>query len=216
MYYLGWKKTVSVPYAWAIGLAISRDNGKTFERVGDGPIMNVSYDDPYLLAAPRSVFQERGIWHMYYPSGTGWITDDFGRKESVYLNRHAVSPDGISWKKDSGYCVETVYEDESQGGGCIIMEDNIYHMFFSYRHSIDFRNGTRGYSIGYARSRDLMTWKRDDAKAGIKLSEDGWDSEMICYPHVIKIGEQWVMFYCGNAFGQGGLGYASLEETDLC
>lgn len=210
LYYAGWRRTVSVPYVWSIGLAVSKDNGNTFERFGNGPIMNVSYNDPYLLAAPRSVFCEDGTWHMLYGSGIGWI-DEGGKKESMYLNRHAVSKDGINWQRDNCHCVNKVYEDESQSACCSIKIDGIYHMFFPYRHSFNFRNRERGYLIGYAYSRDMQTWIRDDERVGIGLSDEGWDSEMICYPHVIKIRDRVVMFYCGNGFGVGGLGYAELR-----
>lgn len=211
LYYAGWRRTVSVPYAWALGLAVSKDNGETFERFGDGPIMSVSYNDPYLLAAPRSVFYENGVWHMLYGSGTGWLTDN-GKKESMYLNRHAVSEDGIIWKREDNYCVETVYEDESQSACCSIKIGDMHHMFFPYRHSTNFRNRERGYLIGYAYSKDLKTWIRDDKKAGIELSQFGWDSEMVCYPHVIEIEGRLIMFYCGNGFGKAGIGYAELED----
>lgn len=213
LYYMGWRRAVSVPYSWAIGMAVSKDNGVTFEKFGSGPIMTVSYNDPYLLASPRSVFMKDGIWHMFYGSGTGWIMDK-DRNESSYLIRHAVSEDGITWKRDNGYCVETVYEDESQGACSIVEINEVYHMFFSYRHSIDFRNRERGYLIGYAYSKDLKTWIRDDGSGGIAVSKQGWDSEMICYPHIIKIGEKIIMFYCGNGFGQAGLGYAELKQVD--
>ena len=214
LYYMGWRRSVSVPYSWAIGLAVSKDNGTTFEKFGSGPIMTVSYNDPYLLASPRSVFMEEGIWHMFYGSGTRWITDN-DRKESVYLIRHAVSDDGITWKRDDGYCVRPIFEDESQGACSIIKINEVYHMFFPYRHSIDFRNRQRGYLMGYAYSKDLKTWIRDDGRAAVGTSEQGWDSEMICYPHVAKIGEKIIMFYCGNGFGQGGLGYAELSQPDI-
>lgn len=210
LYYAGWKRTVSVPYDWSIGLAVSVDGGTTFSKYGEGPIMGVSYNDPYLLAAPRSVFIENDIWHMLYGSGTGWIFEN-GRAESMYLNRHAVSEDGINWKRDDNYCVDTVYEDESQSACCNIKIGNTYHMFFPYRHSTNFRNKQRGYLIGYAYSKDLKNWTRNDKSVGIGLSSEGWDSEMICYPHVIQIEDKIIMFYCGNAFGQGGLGYAELD-----
>lgn len=210
LYYAGWKRTVSVPYAWEIGLAISGDGGETFTKYGEGPIMGTSFNDPYLLAAPRSVFRENGVWHMLYGSGTGWLIDG-GKTESMYLNRHAVSKDGIDWKKDDSYCVSTVYEDESQSACCTIKEGDTYHMFFPYRHSIDFRNRERGYLIGYAYSKDLKEWIRDDEKVGIGLSQEGWDSDMVCYPHVVRVDNKIIMFYCGNGFGKSGLGYAELN-----
>ena len=211
LYYAGWSRSVSTPYSWSIGLAISKDNGNTFEKYGNGPIMSLNYDEPYLLAAPRSVFKVKDKWHMLYGSGIGWIENE-GRKESMYLNRHAISDDGIHWKRDKEPCVKKVYEDESQSACVTIKKNNRYHMFFPYRHSYNFRNRERSYRIGYAYSDDLKIWIRDDEQVGITVSESGWDSEQICYPHVIELKGKWIMFYCGNGFGQGGLGYAELEE----
>ena len=65
--------------------------------------------------------------------------------------------------------------------------------------------------MGYAYSDDLINWTRDDSQAGISISESGWDSEMIAYPHIVKIDEKYYMFYCGNEFGREGFGYAELE-----
>jgi len=48
-------------------------------------------------------------------------------------------------------------------------------------------------------------------KAGIDVSQDGWDSQMIEYPHIAKINNKYIMFYCGNEFGKNGFGYAELE-----
>ena len=67
------------------------------------------------------------------------------------------------------------------------------------------------YRIGYAESKDGITWKRLDDKAGIERSKFGWDSEMMSYPNVIKYQDKIYMFYNGNGFGQSGFGYAILE-----
>ena len=211
LYYAGWQRGVTVPYFWSIGLAISKDGGITFEKFGNGPIMSLNYDEPYLLAAPRSVFFAKGKWHMLYGSGTGWIQNE-GKIESMYLNRHAVSSDGIHWIRDKEPCVEKVYEDESQSACVTIEKNGRYHMFFPYRHSYNFRNPQRSYRIGYAYSDDLTTWIRDDKNVGITVSETGWDSEQVCYPHVIELDRKWIMFYCGNGFGVGGLGWAELGQ----
>jgi hypothetical protein len=81
-------------------------------------------------------------------------------------------------------------------------------MWFSYRHGVNFRNPERGYGIGYAFSDDLITWNRCDEFAGIDRSDFGWDSEMISYPSVLKIGDKYMMFYCGNQMGRDGFGFA--------
>lgn len=86
-------------------------------------------------------------------------------------------------------------------------------MYFSYRHTLEFKEHGRGYRIGYACSRDLLTWTRDDAKAGIEISEDGWDSESISYPHVFELDGSTYMYYQGNEVGKSGFGLARLEPT---
>ena len=63
----------------------------------------------------------------------------------------------------------------------------MYHMFFCYRGSEHYRGKAHGYRIGYASSVDLIHWSRDDAKAGIDVSETGWDAEMLSYPHVFEV-----------------------------
>jgi hypothetical protein len=209
LYYMGWRRSVSVPYFWSIGLAVSKDGGNTFTRFGKGPIMTTDYNDPYLLVAPRAVVYDNDMWHMFYASGMGWVESD-GKWESKYLIRRAKSKDGICWDRDEKTCIDKIYDDESQGACCIYKTQNYYHAYFSYRHSVDFRNKERGYLIGHAYSSNLESWVRDDKNDNIYLSESGFDSEMMCYPYVMDIENRTVMFYCGNGFGKGGLGYAEL------
>ena len=47
----------------------------------------------------------------------------------------------------------------------------------------------------------------------LQVSETGWDSEMICYPHIAKIDNKIYLFYCGNEFGKNGFGVAELLST---
>jgi predicted GH43/DUF377 family glycosyl hydrolase len=84
-------------------------------------------------------------------------------------------------------------------------------MFFSYRYATNFKNKERGYKIGYASSSDGITWVRDDKKTGITLSENGWDSEMLHYPHIFELNNELYMIYNGNEFGKYGFGLAKLE-----
>ncbi len=86
-------------------------------------------------------------------------------------------------------------------------------MFFSYRYSTQYRGREKGYRIGYAVSDDMLHWTRDDAKAGIDVSDSGWDSEMISYAHVFELDGAIYMFYLGNQVGKHGFGLARLEGT---
>ena len=51
-YYAGWTRCESVPFNVSIGLAISKDDGETFDKIGDGPILSYSVNEPFILSGP--------------------------------------------------------------------------------------------------------------------------------------------------------------------
>jgi len=57
----------------------------------------------------------------------------------------------------------------------------------------------------------LTDWVRDDSKAGITVSEQGWDAEMISYPHVFELDGQTYMTYLGDQVGRYGFGLSILD-----
>jgi hypothetical protein len=212
----GWNRRVSVSVDTSIGLAISHDNGLTFQRIGDGPILSASLCEPFLVGDPFvTIFENR--FHMWYIFGIHW--KKFANNQPpdrIYKIGHAVSDDGITWyKKEEGRQIITdcLGEDESQALPTVAFLNGRYHMFFCYRQSFDFRkNKDRGYRIGYAYSDNLHGWIRDDADVGIDVSEGCWDSDMLCYPHVFHCDGRIYLLYNGNEFGRFGFGLAVLEE----
>ena len=64
---------------------------------------------------------------------------------------------------------------------------------------------------GYAESSDGITWQRQDSRAGLPVSSEGWDSEMIAYGIVFRHGEALQMLYNGNGYGRTGIGIATLS-----
>ena len=104
-----------------------------------------------------------------------------------------------------------VEEDEAQASPDVFEAGGRYHMFFCYRFSDDYRSKGRGYRIGYAWSTNLLDWARDDAQAGIDVSEEGWDSEMVSYPHVFTVDGKTYLAYLGNQVGRHGFGLAVRE-----
>lgn len=211
LYYVGWSRKYSSPYDCAIGLAISKDDGQTFEKISAGPLIGANMYDPYVLGCPR-VYLFNNKWYMFYLAGIKWL-DFNGRKECFYKLKSAISKDGINWERNERFIIPERYEDECQTCATVFYLDGRYHMYFTYRHSIDFRNPERGYRIGYAYSSDLENWTRDDEMGNFSTSEKGWDSEMVCYPNVNLIDDKLVMFYCGNSFGLYGFGYAELQNA---
>jgi len=210
LYYCGWTRMISVPYNWAIGLAKSSDGGVTFSRIGNGPIIGPTYKEPYLQAGCSAIIKIKSLFHLWYTSGIKWI-DTGSKLESVYRIMHATSDDGINWKREGQPIIESILEDEAQASPSVININDKWHMVFCYRYSVNFRNKERGYRLGYAWSTDLKVWHRDDLSLGFEISNSGWDSEMVCYPHICKIDDIIYLFYCGNNFGHDGFGYAMLK-----
>ena len=211
-YYAGWTRCESVPFDVAIGMARSRDNGVTFEKQGRGPILSYSVDEPFVLSGPK-IRKYGGTWYLWYIAGRKWVIAD-GKPEPVYKIRMASSPDGIRWTKQNRDLIESrLEEDEAQASPDVFFQNGRYHMFFSYRYSSGFRGKEKGYRIGYAVSEDMHNWVRDDTKAGIDVSESGWDSEMISYSHVFELDGEVYMLYLGNQVGKHGFGLAKLEGS---
>jgi predicted GH43/DUF377 family glycosyl hydrolase len=203
----------SVPFNTSIGLAISKDRGTTFNRIGPGPILSASVDEPFVLSGPK-VRRFDGLLYMFYLAGTKWIEHE-GKSEIIYKLRMAVSKDGVHWNKINKNIVSDILEEnECQAGPDVFYYNGKYHMYFVYRYALDFRNNRgRGYKIGYAHSDDLINWIRDDENVGIQYSESGeWDGDMHHYPHVFELDGNHYMLYNGNEFGKYGFGLAILEN----
>lgn len=212
LYYAGWTRCESVPFNVAIGLAISKDGGATFQKYGRGPVLSYTLHEPFVLSGPKiRRFNDR--WYLFYIAGTQWLLDR-GRPEPVYKIRLAVSEDGIRWKKAGINLIPDVLgEEEAQASPDVTYAQGKYHMFFCYRHGRDYRNAERGYRIGYASSTDLMHWDRRDAEAGMQPSRDGWDAGSVSYPHLCEVGGKTYMFYLGDSVGRRGFGVAELQGT---
>lgn len=211
-YYGGWTRCESVPFNVAIGIAVSHDYGETFNKLGNGPVLSYDIDEPFVLSGPK-IRRFNDHWYLWYIAGKKWIIAN-GRPEPVYKIRMASSDDAIHWKRMNRDIIESrIEENEAQASPDVFYHNGKYHMFFCYRYSSNYRGKEKGYRIGYAFSTDLINWVRDDSRAGIDVSGDGWDSEMISYPHVFDLDGNIYMLYLGNQVGRFGFGLARLEGT---
>jgi hypothetical protein len=213
-YTCGWSRRVSVSVETAIGLAISRNGGETFDRTGDGPILAASLHEPCLVGDPF-VLVAGDTFHMWYIFGTGWkLYPGAAAPDRTYKIGHATSTDGLTWSKEEGRQIieDQLGRDESQALPTVVRAGDRHHMFFCYRQSFDFRqNRDRGYRIGHAHSDDLVHWTRDDDDPRIDGTAADWDSDMLCYPHAFELGGNVYLLYNGNQFGRFGFGLAVLE-----
>ena len=214
-YTCGWNRRMSVSVDTAVGLAISRDGGLTFQRIGDGPVLAASLHEPCLVG-DGFVKVIGDLFHMWHIFGTGWKrpTED-AAPDRTYKIGHAVSRDGIEWVKEEAQQIiaDRLGPDESQALPTVVAIDGRYHLFFCYRQSFDFRtNKDRGYRIGHACSDDLVDWTRDDDALALVGTPGAWDSDMQCYPHAFEFNGDIHLLYNGNEFGRYGFGLAVLER----
>jgi hypothetical protein len=201
LYYMGWCLSVTVPWRNTIGLAICERGQDTFRKYSLAPIMGLGDIDPFTISYPAILCVD-GVYRMWYGSNTRW-----GKvKESMnHVIKYAESSDGIHWTPTGRICIEG--KDESEYAFArlsVLREDDTYKMWYSFRGRL--------YRIGYAESKDGLEWTRMDDRAGIDVSEEGWDSEMIEYPAVFDHRGERYMFYAGNQFGKTGFGMAVLVE----
>jgi len=205
LYYIGWNLGVTVPFRNAVGLARKSADG-SFERVSRGPILDRNAVDP-LFTASVCVLPE-SPWRMYYLSCLRWESTAAGLRHHYHL-RYAESPDGIAWRRDGRVAIDFAYPQEyAISRPSVVRDADRYRMWFSSRG----RPEADTYRIGYAESSDGIVWQRHDDLAGIDVSTDGWDAEMICYPCVFDAAGARYMLYNGNGYGRSGFGIAILEQ----
>ena len=204
LYYIGFQRTERVPYMLFTGLAIWDEDSNRFSRYSRIPILDRTKQEPFSRSGPF-VLNDQGVLKMWYWSCREWVR---GRQGVHYLNaiRYATSPDGVAWRTQEEPCIVPLEPDEySLGRPCVVRQGNLYRMWYSAR------SFSKRYLIGYAESHDGIHWERKDDVAGLNPSESGWDSEMVCYPYVIAVRGQLLMFYNGNQHGRTGFGFASHE-----
>lgn len=200
MYYIGWNKRSTVRMSLIAGLAISKDGGNTFERFSKAPLLERTAIEPYSILTAPCVLVEDNTWRMWYVSGVEWVNKDLPR----YNIKYAESKDGVHWDRKGMVCIDFKSKDENAlARPCVIKENDVYKMWYSYKGE--------SYRIGYAESKDGITWGRKDEQAGIDVSESGWDSEMIEYAFVFEHKGRKYMLYNGNDYGKMGIGYAIME-----
>ena len=212
LYYIGWSRRLDVPYHNNLGLAISTDDGITWEKFSDGPIFHTNHLEPGYIGTV-DILIEDGLWKMWYLSCQDWVEYD-GKMEPTYDIKYAVSNNGINWIATSKTCIPLENNEGGISSARIIKTDNKYHMWFSVRNKIDYRtNPNNSYRIKKATSLDGINWTREPQNE-IDISNNKWEDNMVCYPDIILDNNQYYMFYNGNEFGKTGIGYATRKTID--
>lgn len=88
LYYVGWQLSEEFRYRLFLGLAISNDEGETFNRYDSNPVLSPSEQERSIRSAAH-VLRDEGSWKMWYAgagSGSIWRANGFLHTSCVISN----------------------------------------------------------------------------------------------------------------------------------
>jgi hypothetical protein len=139
---------------------------------------------------------------MWYGSNLAWGKHP---EHMAHVIKYAESDNLIDWRP-TGRVAIGLADPSEYAIACprVIDDGDRLRMWYSHRGA--------HYRIGYAESRDGLSWQRRDAEAGIEMSAAGWDAISVQYACVFDHGSERYMFYNGSGYGATGFGLAVLER----
>lgn len=204
MLFMGWQAPNNGHWRGDLGRLVVKDD-LTLQLASPLPFLASDKVDPISLSYPFVIKREDGSFTMWYGSTRTW---NAGNGEMLHVINSASSVDGHFWHRE-GLAVpyELGVAQAFSRPTVVRNNDGGYEMWFSYRSG----SGEK-YRIGYAQSETGKDWKLAVDSAGINVSPDGWDSEMIEYPFVFDHADKRYMLYNGNGYGKTGFGLAVLTD----
>jgi hypothetical protein len=200
--FMGWQIPVGQHWRGDIGQLLLLNNKDLYLK-SSIPFLTIDEEDKISLSYPWVVYHN-GVYKMWYGSTISWESVN---GEMIHVIKYATSRDGMNWEKHGVAIPYKIGVAQAFSRPSVIIDDIGFHMWYSYRSG----KGTT-YRIGYAFSSDGIKWVNKPEESGIDVSEEGWDSEMICYPFVFDHNNERYMLYNGNGFGKTGFGLAKLNR----
>jgi hypothetical protein len=213
-----WYAGSSDSFNWeiSIGFAWSLDNDNW--NILPDPVLEKgtpgSWDETAVYKP--SIYYDGVVYHMWYNGyeGTELTNPD--------LVGHATSIDGINWVKDIDHNPvmnlgeEGTFFDTWVQSSCVLFSDDEYKMWFSGWDATSV-TPMRYFRIGWATSPDGIEWTvQNNSMAILDHGPVGaWDESRLVYPSVVKLGEQYNMWYAGFNYYTYRIGYATSEIINI-
>jgi arabinan endo-1,5-alpha-L-arabinosidase len=174
-----------------------------FNHVGSGPfslIYNATVGEaqPWYINDHTLIQDTNGTWHFFgitHPEPADPVN------EHVFAHSTASELHGPWTKQPFALHLDRSYGETHLWAPHVIHHDGIYWMFYCGGGE-----DLTAYEINLATSTDLFHWKRHPEGP---LFRDGYEARD---PMVTRIGDEWVMYYCGNSDPSGG-NHAVLYRT---
>ncbi len=206
MYYVGFQIVNKVKFLAYTGLAISIDNGESFERLFQVPVLD-RRENAHFFNAVHTVIKEEGIFKFWLGAGSDWQLIN-GIKYPSYNIKYIESKDGVQFNEHSSDCINFTNDDEYRiGRPRVYKENDEYFILFTWGD----KKGK--YEMGYATSKDGKNWVRNDKILNFHPSSNSdWDDKWVSYGALFKIKDELYMVYNGNEMGKDGFGIAKLNK----
>jgi len=211
LYYIGFQRTAHKKIDFIFcGVAIG--DGYEFKKHGRVPLLDRTEEETFIRSSVSVVPVHKWYYMWYTASRTGWLKYKGARKYHSWTSYPTydislmVTDDPLRSSNSIFRCIGLREGDEiAVGRPWVIHEDDKFKMWYSVKSL------TIPYKIAYAESRDGICWDRmPDEEVGLYVSEDDWDSEMVCFPAIVDINGERYAFYNGNEHGKDGFGLARL------
>lgn len=212
LYYAGWNAGLRGYFYSSIGVAVSSDCGKTFQRPATYPILGRDRVDPWACMAPYVLQIGPQLWRMWYSSGIELLPQPGGGIKSRYDVKTATSIDGFTWTKTGKTAIPLGDADTNIARAWVLPEGRRFRAWYPY---VSARRGE--YRIGYAVSEDGFAFSRDDGSSQTDINRYigalPQTMKAICYPSVFTNDGREYMIFNGDGFGRTGFGIAVRAET---
>ena len=204
MYYVGFQLVAKAKFLAFTGVAISRDQGESFQRLQQTPVIDRCPEGQFIGALHSIAQLPDGSFRAWISRGRGWQNID-GRLYPQYDCWTLTSPDGLRFENSQAVQIITPNAQEYRIGRprATVLPDGSWEL----RATSD--TLSKQYESFLFTSADGVSFTRSNA---VELPRGGtgeWDSDMTCYPAQITTpaGAQY-LFFNGNDMGRTGVGVA--------
>ncbi|MCW3078445.1 MAG: hypothetical protein JWO32_3054, partial [Bacteroidetes bacterium] len=205
MYYVGFQLVSKVKFLAFTGLAVSEDQGETFKRVSNVPVLD-RRDNALFFNAVHTVMKDEGKYKCWLGAGSDWQEIN-GVQYPSYNVKYIESQDGVCFESASSDCITFTLPNEYRlGRPRVYKENGEYQIIFTWGD----KQGR--YEMGYATSSNGKNWNRNDAVLNFHPSASGWDDKWVSYGALFQTNNKVYMVYNGNEMGKDGFGLAVLNK----
>lgn len=196
MYYAGYQLGHKIKFYVFSGLAVSHDNGETFERVQNVPVLERSHQEPFFRVVHTMMPDSNGGYYAWYGAGGSFVEGEKAPRP-VYDVKYAHVKSLTDFPK-VGETVLTLNKGETRVGRPYVRRTTEgFAMFYG------FETIGEPYKLGYATSTDGRNWVRKDEAFNLD-KEHPDELEMQGYPALLNTAYGDYLFYNGNDYGKKG------------